>query len=369
MAICILVFVGAFLEASATAAAAAASSGARLSISASSRSSALAAQQAHKLGPPGLGLDALLDEEPEGGDGSSPSQPVWTGLSMLAPDPDLPPPSSQLAAGPLLSRAANSGKVAASLLAGRTRVHATVVQEGAAAAPPGAVADSEATDQTWAGHSVEVANARGDVAAAPTQPPMADEYDTVLDASSDPRGSSSPSFASSLLGQATDSAADVLTLEDMKRKKSGDVAAWSSLPQGDKLSSQRRGAAPRPRRVLRLLGRRSGDRVATKVQTHHQRSEAAVAEGPVMQQSQCMTFATWVKGQDMRGKPFVHMWKTTCQPSVNSGKASAKFSAMCSALGSTVEPFAYKDWNPTEVCAAVINMFHTSGVGASPMLG
>mmetsp|Transcript_16383 Transcript_16383/g.24827 ORF Transcript_16383/g.24827 Transcript_16383/m.24827 type:complete len:272 (+) Transcript_16383:76-891(+) len=82
---------------------------------------------------------------------------------------------------------------------------------------------------------------------------------------------------------------------------------------------------------------------------------------------QCLEFSTWAKSQNLQGAELVALWKSTCEPAVRAGRATAKYATMCSALGSAVETFSDSpDWTPEVACEKLLTVFRESGVGSSP---
>jgi len=74
---------------------------------------------------------------------------------------------------------------------------------------------------------------------------------------------------------------------------------------------------------------------------------------------QCMHFARYVKSKQVTGPELVRTWKGTCEPAVQSGRATERFRLMCNSLGGAVEPFASQvDYNVEQLCDTVLVLFH-----------
>lgn len=88
---------------------------------------------------------------------------------------------------------------------------------------------------------------------------------------------------------------------------------------------------------------------------------------------QCLSFARYIKNQQVSGLEFVKTWQATCEPAVRSGRASQRYRLMCSSLGGAVTPFASQvDYNIEQLCDTVLAVFHdltsadAQAVGAAP---
>jgi hypothetical protein len=74
---------------------------------------------------------------------------------------------------------------------------------------------------------------------------------------------------------------------------------------------------------------------------------------------QCLKFARFVKGQDVTGIELTRVWMTTCEPAVNSGRATARYKLMCNSLSGVVEPYAAQiDYDVEQLCDSVLAVFH-----------
>jgi len=74
---------------------------------------------------------------------------------------------------------------------------------------------------------------------------------------------------------------------------------------------------------------------------------------------QCLKFARYVKSQDVTGVELIRVWKSTCEPAVQSGSATERYRLMCNSLGGAVEPFAAQlDYNVENLCDSVLAVFH-----------
>jgi hypothetical protein len=336
----------------------------------------MALRSREQIGPPGLGLDAMLgmmgmsdasddgdlpapSTQPEGGQPEGATS--WSGLGMTAPEEAMPLPPE------LLQGAKKAPAHAALLSAGRSvsssqsRSYSApsaklMAPPGAGledpAAPEGAIPQVVIDRQILARQSNTGERA---VAVEPKETRIVQEYD-VADS---PSVSLQSTLQSTLIGQHPRAATDQITMEDLRREKSGDV---SPLPRPQQ-------AQQPPRRQLQLL--RKGGRVTHKAAVHVEQTVATQLppKGPVQRHGVCLNFAQWVKGQNVQGPAFVHIWKSTCQPAISAGSATETYEAMCAALGGAVQKFADQDWQPNDVCESILQVFHESGVGASPLMG
>lgn len=113
-----------------------------------------------------------------------------------------------------------------------------------------------------------------------------------------------------------------------------------------------------------------------KTMSHIQQSQTTATEGsrsvtvkkqkpgPEKMKAQCMSFANYLKAQDVQGPELIRMWKGSCDPIVASGNAGPSFSTMCSALGGALEPYVLKqNWPPDKVCDEVLKLFNEAGIG------
>merc|ERR1719420_2269917 len=74
---------------------------------------------------------------------------------------------------------------------------------------------------------------------------------------------------------------------------------------------------------------------------------------------QCLKFARFVKSQDVTGVELVRVWKSTCEPAVQSGRATQRYKLMCNSLSGVVEPYAAQiDYDVEMLCDAVLAVFH-----------
>jgi len=74
---------------------------------------------------------------------------------------------------------------------------------------------------------------------------------------------------------------------------------------------------------------------------------------------QCLKFARYIKAQDVTGVELVRVWKSTCEPAVQSGSATERYRLMCNSLGGAVGPFAAQlDYNVENLCDSVLAVFH-----------
>jgi hypothetical protein len=74
---------------------------------------------------------------------------------------------------------------------------------------------------------------------------------------------------------------------------------------------------------------------------------------------QCLKFARYIKSQDVTGVELVRVWKSTCEPAVQSGSATERYRLMCNSLGGAVEPYAAQlDYNVENLCDSVLAVFH-----------
>jgi len=74
---------------------------------------------------------------------------------------------------------------------------------------------------------------------------------------------------------------------------------------------------------------------------------------------QCLKFARFVKFQDVTGVELVRVWKSTCEPAVQSGRATERYKLMCNSLSGVVEPYAAQiDYDVEQLCDSVLAVFH-----------
>lgn len=172
-----------------------------------------------------------------------------------------------------------------------------------------------------------------------------------------------------------------LTKEDIRRlaKKDG-VTKVSPKPRSTKRIMTRRRQQVVVTRKMRAqelarnaLQRRAASQGAVNfraTQTAKGASSGAhaadgTAPGAGKMKSQCMSYASFLKTQDIQGIELVRVWKGTCDPIVSSGEASPAYQLMCSSLGGAVEEFANQPgWDPGAVCDAVLRVFKEAGIGS-----
>jgi len=74
---------------------------------------------------------------------------------------------------------------------------------------------------------------------------------------------------------------------------------------------------------------------------------------------QCLKFARFVKTKDVTGVELVRTWKSTCEPAVQSGRATERYKLMCNSLSGVVEPYAAQiDYDVEQLCDSVLAVFH-----------
>merc|ERR1719261_930966 len=74
---------------------------------------------------------------------------------------------------------------------------------------------------------------------------------------------------------------------------------------------------------------------------------------------QCLKFARYVKAQDVTGVELVRVWKSTCEPAVQSGRATERYKLMCNSLSGVIEPYAAQiDYDVEQLCDSVLAVFH-----------
>lgn len=93
-----------------------------------------------------------------------------------------------------------------------------------------------------------------------------------------------------------------------------------------------------------------------------QQSIAGASSGPVTKPKgwdMCLKFARHVKSQEVTGVELVRVWKSTCMPAVQSGRATERYRLMCNSLTGVVQPFsATIDYDVEQLCSAVLAVFH-----------
>merc|ERR1719238_63 len=74
---------------------------------------------------------------------------------------------------------------------------------------------------------------------------------------------------------------------------------------------------------------------------------------------QCLKFARFVKTQDVTGTELVRVWKATCEPAVQSGRATERYKLMCNSLTGVLQPYATQaDYDVEMLCDSVLAVFH-----------
>lgn len=74
---------------------------------------------------------------------------------------------------------------------------------------------------------------------------------------------------------------------------------------------------------------------------------------------QCLKFARFVKSQEVTGVEMVRVWRSTCEPAVQSGRATERYKLMCNSLSGVVEPYAAQiDYDVEQLCDSVLAVFH-----------
>lgn len=74
---------------------------------------------------------------------------------------------------------------------------------------------------------------------------------------------------------------------------------------------------------------------------------------------QCLKFARYVKSQSVTGTDLVKVWKSTCEPAVNSGRATQRYKLMCNSLSGVVAPYAAQmDYDVEMLCDSVLAVFN-----------
>jgi len=142
------------------------------------------------------------------------------------------------------------------------------------------------------------------------------------------------------------------TAEDLERQKSGDVEKVMPPVMPARIATH----------VQQSLAR------TWSVATQSSKSQGSVMKekpGPKKMKAQCMSFANYLKAQDVAGPELIRMWKGSCDPIVASGDGGASFTTMCEAMGGALEPFVMKGagWPPDKVCDAVLKVFNEAGIG------
>lgn len=114
------------------------------------------------------------------------------------------------------------------------------------------------------------------------------------------------------------------------------------------------------------VGRRQGRLSAKNKISHAQLGSTLddMAPGAAKMKTQCMSFGSFLAGQDIQGTELLRVVKSTCQPAVMDGSATPAYSTMCSALGGAVEKFVVSPtWSPDELCEAMIKVFNEAKIG------
>jgi len=131
---------------------------------------------------------------------------------------------------------------------------------------------------------------------------------------------------------------------------------------------QKRPAQPatRPttkRRSARQLPKKALVGVKAKMMTKSELgSESGAASSGIAKPKgwdQCLKFARFVKTKDVTGVELVRTWKSTCEPAVQSGRATERYKLMCNSLSGVVEPYAAQiDYDVEQLCDSVLAVFH-----------
>lgn len=146
-----------------------------------------------------------------------------------------------------------------------------------------------------------------------------------------------------------------MTEEDFKRQKTGDINHFARPVKGVHGIHHHLQA----RQVTSYNDRLRSDIQAEAIGSSHRVTQ--------LTQAQCLAFANHMKTQGIKGVELVRVWKGTCDPAVMAGAGGQQYSMMCSSLGSAVGQFAGQvNWDANQVCMAVLQVFHESGVGAVP---
>jgi len=129
---------------------------------------------------------------------------------------------------------------------------------------------------------------------------------------------------------------------------------------------QKRPAQPaaRPttkRRPARQLPKKALVGVKAKMMTKSESGSGAASSGIAKPKGwdQCLKFARFVKTKDVTGVELVRTWKSTCEPAVQSGRATERYKLMCNSLSGVVEPYAAQiDYDVEQLCDSVLAVFH-----------
>lgn len=99
--------------------------------------------------------------------------------------------------------------------------------------------------------------------------------------------------------------------------------------------------------------------VGSAVKTHTETQTGMAGRTTPKGWDQCLKFARFVKTQDVTGVELVRVWKSTCEPAVQSGRATERYKLMCNSLSGVVEPYAAQiDYDVEQLCDAVLAVFH-----------
>jgi len=108
-------------------------------------------------------------------------------------------------------------------------------------------------------------------------------------------------------------------------------------------------------RVNAKLANNAHAQVMTKTELESGSSGIAKPKG----WDQCLKFARFVKTQDVTGLELVRVWKSTCEPAVQSGRATERYKLMCNSLSGVVEPYSAQiDYDVEQLCDSVLAVFH-----------
>mmetsp|Transcript_112769 Transcript_112769/g.177428 ORF Transcript_112769/g.177428 Transcript_112769/m.177428 type:complete len:329 (-) Transcript_112769:20-1006(-) len=99
--------------------------------------------------------------------------------------------------------------------------------------------------------------------------------------------------------------------------------------------------------------------VGAKVTTKEDSSIGAGAIARPKGWDQCLKFARFVKSQDVTGMELIRVWKSTCEPAVESGRATERYKLMCNSLTGVIQPYSAQiDYDVEQLCDAVLAVFH-----------
>lgn len=148
-------------------------------------------------------------------------------------------------------------------------------------------------------------------------------------------------------------------MAEMQRQMQKQQLELERLQQAARQAEQRPAPQPKKQRAPEQTPKKSLVGVGSKVQTNAGAQSGMSGHATPKGWDQCLKFARFVKTQDVTGVELVRVWKSTCEPAVQSGRATQRYKLMCNSLSGVVEPYAAQiDYDVEMLCDAVLAVFH-----------